>query len=333
LLAFVLVMQGAVALLAPASAAAGALAGGDGSAGAVTLRLAFVPGSVRRYAITMAMTAQLPEGEPTAMDMEMQLAYRVVQVHPDRSATVTATIERMAALLGRDPLPVPDMSGLVTQMRLYPNGRVTEVSVDPGALSQLGQLGQLGSLTLPGLPGQGGQGSLAGFGQGITGFEYPDHPIRVGETFERQVSLDLAGLGFPGLGTPAAPGAPGPGASPLAAQSRTTLDGVATIGGRRVARFSDVSTVDLTFSPPAPPSAPDLDVSISTMMESRSTQLVDAASGWPESSEGTLRGTVSLTLPEQPGGSPPGAAGRSSVPGLAGPLTMNLVMRMTMRRL
>jgi hypothetical protein len=248
-------------------------AGGPDASSGVMLRLAFSPGQVQRYAYTMQMDYRLVELGTIRMNMDMQLAYRVEQVHADRSATVAGTIERFTATMNGDPLPVQELNGFTTRMRIQPNGAVSDVQVDPASAARLGAQG----MQLPMLQGQGtGMGALGSF-------ELPDRPLRAGEFVDRQMTLDLASLGIQGVTAPAS----------MTARSRLTMDGVTTQGGRRVAQLTEVATASL------PGVSPEPGVSLSAEIQSRSTQALDVANGWPISGNGTMGGNVSVMGPDR----------------------------------
>ena len=272
-------------LLLPGLLPAPALAGGPDAAGGVLLRYVFRVGEVRRYEAAVQMEMQVPNAPaPLRADIEMRAVLRVERVLSDGSAMVATEIERMEMFVMGDRAPLPDVAGLITRQRLYPDGRVTETQIDTASLERLGIPPGVGQQ----LPFGGGQGvftqNLAG-----TSTQLPERPMRVGEFVDRDQSVDLSALALPGapVGGPMA-------SAPLTARSRLTLEELSVLGGRRVARLSETISASL-------PSLTQEDVNVAMTMSGRVTNVLDLATAWPVTGEGTLDAAYTITAPGRDG--------------------------------
>ena len=251
-------VAGGLALLPGSSAAAAGSSLPPASASAaesgVELRLSFAPSDVRRYAYDLHAAFDAPELGEFAMDVAMLLVYQVLEVHPDASATVRMSVDRATISLLGQTEDVPGVAGIAVRTRLQPNGSVTEAfletdSADPTALA-----------------------GAEAFARGLLALEYPAAPLMVGDSFERQVHLN----------TPNLPGQ----FLPLALQSRITLEELAVVEGRQVARLSETTAM------PLPPMAPTPDVELSGHLSGAGTHYVDVESGWPLAGDASVAMTM-----------------------------------------
>lgn len=209
--------------------------------------------------------------------MEMGLSYAVEQVH-DGSATVTTTIDRMDMQVNGASAGAVPLVGLTTRARMLPDGQTVDVTLDPASAAQLG---------LPAgiqLPKSGGPGAM---GSGSIGVAFPPQPLRVGESFERDMTVDLSAFGLAETGL-------NPG-GPMTAQSRVTLERVTEGLSGPVATLSEVGSVSL------PPYAVAEGASMALEMTVRSLADIDVRTGWPQAGETAGTGLFHFSAPDGQG--------------------------------
>ena len=239
---------------------------------AIELRLSFAPGEERRYGYDMHVTYAVPGQGDMAMDMAMQLAYRVLEVHADQSATVRVTIDRAVLSLLGQTMDVPDVAGLSVRARVQPNGAVTEAALE----------GADGGLTGFGNPAAV---EADNFARGLLMVDYPSQPLAVGDSFERQFRFNNLSMSSELM--------------PMTLQSRLSLQELSVENGQQVARLAE--TVSMSLADLAGMlDLRDLGVEMSGNIAGGATHLVDVASGWPVSGDAQLAMTMVLTSPDLP---------------------------------
>jgi hypothetical protein len=218
----------------------------------VRLRLTFAPGDVHVMTASSRMSfdsSLAPTGQkipPILLDMAVR--YEVLDAAGDGSAVVRATFDKMD-FRGGDQSASVDLSGVGVRLRLRPDGTYAEPHVERRGeeLAAAGlDVDRLADMIVP--------------------FRYPDAPVRLGGSFERDIRL-----------------APGQGMPPAVAHARYTLADLTTRQGVAVARLD--AQADMAV--PAPSPQPGV-----TFSDGRAslhgTDYANLASGWPVGGEQTM---------------------------------------------
>lgn len=186
--------------------------------GEVRLRLAFVPGDTRTLTSITRMTfdsSLAPAGQkPSAVTMNMAVRYKVIDVSPDGSATVTATFDTMDIRAADGATTPSELVGIGVRMRLRPDGSFSNARAvvdDQEVAAPDVEVDRLAELMIP--------------------FRYPVAPLRVGGTFDRDIRLAF-GNGLP----------------ETVARTHYTLVGTTTRDGIQAAQLQ----AEASFAVPAP---------------------------------------------------------------------------------
>jgi hypothetical protein len=258
-----------------------ALGGGAVAQEEVDLAFKFTPGDVMDYDITMSGSGGLraPDGELAAMGLQgnLRLSITVAEALPDGNA-------RLQLLMPSADIRVtvgPQRARLVYsngQIRWYSDGREqAPPDVDMSQAPMLGvpleflasPKGQILDVLLPEIA------DLAGMGQMVPGLGppqfknlgdpmFPDHPVKVGETWRRSVQVSPFGPQMP-----------------VTVTSSRTLDSYADQGGIGLAKISGHAEARLRANPmTVGPEDAGMTVSVPEMRETiTSTEFFNPTAG------------------------------------------------------
>jgi hypothetical protein len=158
----------------------------------VLVRLHFLAGDARRYSYTMKLTARAPDQSETQVDLKMLIRYRIVEVHPDESATITATYEHASVSTDGMTRDLPMIAGAGVRMRVAPDGTTSDVSAVGGVIPNDAAFDREALSQL---------------------MTYPAEPMAIGHDFSNQIRVVPAG------------------SQALVVDSRVILEEIATLAG------------------------------------------------------------------------------------------------------
>lgn len=217
--------------------------------GAILLKLRFQPDEVRRYSFTMNVDTETPDGRHLEMEMNMGYHYRVIEVHPDGSATVILTIENMAVKANGERRDLWQISGSAVRMRMAPDGQISDRRIEKAPVGDEANMeaGDLSDLT--------------------PSIRYPATPLGVGESFDNQMPLTVPGI-----------------AQPIVMSNRMLLEELTTYRGRSAARLIETSGIPRLELPSAENDA----IKLTGELGGRATHYIDVATGWAISGDGNM---------------------------------------------